>query len=51
LRDIPNRRHTRATFPSSAACRNTLSGQAVNRTCSAFVIAAPLEAHKPKEER
>ena len=50
LREIPNRRHTRATFPSSAASRNTRSRQAVSRTCSALVITAPLEAQPPKEE-
>ncbi len=37
---MSNRRQIRATFPSSAACRKTRSRQAVNRTCSAFVIAA-----------
>jgi len=39
-----DRRHTRATLPSSAACRKTLNRQAVNRTCSPFVIASPIQA-------
>jgi hypothetical protein len=49
LRDA-DARVTLATFPSSAARRNTRSRQAVNRTCSAFVIAAPLQAQQPTEE-
>jgi hypothetical protein len=34
--------------PRIRAARNTLSRQAVNRACSAFVIASPLEAYSLK---
>src|SRR4029453_15968393 len=45
---MPKRRHTRATFCSSAACCKTLHRHAMRRVCSPFFILFPLQANSLK---
>ena len=51
LREMPNRRHVRATLPVAAACCNIFDRQVVTRSCSVFVIASPLQQPVVKRRR